>query len=49
MKVTSKQTYGNTQELTDNTWSARARLEKLRNSPTDTYVPPKKSTKVKTK
>lgn len=49
MKVTSKQTYGNTQELTDDTWSRRGSIEKLRNSPPDTYVPPKKSTKVKTK
>ena len=49
MKMTMKKTYGDTATLNDDSWSARARIEKLRESPTDTYVPPKKAKKVKVK
>lgn len=43
MKMTPKQTFGDTTKLNDSTWSARARVEKLRESPESDYVPPRKS------
>lgn len=49
MKMNMKKTFGDTATLNDDTWSARARIEKLRESPTDTYVPPKTAKKVKRK
>lgn len=49
MKQKMKQTFGDTSKLPQDKWSARARVEKLRESPEDTYVPPKRATKVKVK
>jgi hypothetical protein len=43
MKMAPKKTFGDTTKLNDSTWSARARVEKLRESPESDYVPPKKS------
>lgn len=44
-----KKTYGDPDKLTEDTFTARGRIAALREDPTDTYVPPKKATKIKAK
>ena len=47
MATTMKKTYGDPTKLTDSNFSQRAKRGALREDPPETYIPPKKASKIK--